>query len=67
MGADIAAQSERITARNEERKQRTRMNRAVIAKGNVPAELASSADRLSPDTVSALDKFLAVPETEEQT
>jgi len=65
IGSDIAAQSEQITARNEERKQRTRTNRTVIESKKLPRELLASADRMSTETVDVLGKFLSETDTEE--
>jgi hypothetical protein len=65
IGSDIAAQSEQITVRNEERKQRTRTNRAVIESKKLPRELLASADRMSTETVNVLGKFLSETDTEE--
>jgi len=57
MGEDIAVQSERIAARNEERKQRVRTNRAVIENKQLPRELLRSADKIPIEAVNALDEL----------
>jgi hypothetical protein len=63
MGTEIAFQSERLIARKEEQVKRTRANRALIERENLPRELLQNAEARSPEALNALSRLLS--ETEE--